>query len=167
MHMCLSYNAFDNWPQSSLLSCIGKIKFKICELRITRYPNLEFFKFSTIIMQGNWAFRLPCLLNMGRQVYSDRFKCVCVPLMTSELINNFNVFTISSKLFYVTLLTALLLNMLADSLVQVLTQLMLDTSKFGSVNVSTELLLGVDVLVCCGLGVEFTLILRNWDTCIY
>jgi len=104
---------------------------------------------------------------MGRQVYSDRFKCVCVPLMTSELINNFNVFTISSKLFYVTLLTALLLNMLADSLVQVLTQLMLDTSKFGSVNVSTELLLGVDVLVCCGLGVEFTLILRNWDTCIY
>jgi len=118
-------------------------------------------------MQGNWAFRLPSLLNMGRQAHSDGFKCVCVPLMTSELIDNFNVFTISSQLFYVTLLTALLLNMLSSSMVQVLTRLMLDTFKYGSVNVSTELLVGVDVVLCCGLGVEFTLILWNWDTCIY
>ena len=29
---------------------------------------------------------------MGRQTYSDRFKCVCVPLMIFELINNFNNF---------------------------------------------------------------------------
>jgi len=93
--------------------------------------------------------------------------CVCVHLMTFELINNFNVFTISSQLFYVTLLTALLLNMLSNSLVQVLTRLMLDIFKSGSVNVSTELLVGVDVFFCCGLDVEFILILQNWDTCIY
>ena len=83
MCVCLSYNAFDKWPQSSLLSCTGRLKFKICELRITRYPNLEFFKLSTIIMQSTWAFRLPSLLNMGKQAYSERFKCVvcvCVPL---------------------------------------------------------------------------------------
>jgi len=108
---------------------------------------------------------------MGRQVYSDRFKCVCecvcVSLMTFELINNFNIFTISSQLFYVTFLTALLLNMLSDSLVQVLTPLMLDIFKYGSVNVSAELLVGVDVLFCCGLGVKFILILWNWDTCNY
>jgi len=78
MCVCLSYNAFDKWPQSSLLSCTGRLKFKICELRITRYPNLEFFKLSTIIMQSTWAFRLPSLLNMGKQAYSERFKCVCV-----------------------------------------------------------------------------------------
>lgn len=81
-------------------------------------------------MQGNWPFRLPSLLNMGRLACNDRFKCVCVcPLMTSELINNFNVFMVSSQLFYVTLLTALLLKLLSDSrVVQVLTRLMLDTT---------------------------------------
>jgi len=87
--------------------------------------------------------------------------------MTFELISNFNVFTISTQLFYVTLFTALLLNMLSNSLVQVLTRLMLDTFKYGSVNVSAELLVGVDVFFCCGLSVEFVLILWNWVTRIY
>jgi hypothetical protein len=102
---------------------------------------------------------------MGRQAYSDKFLsvCVCLFLMTFELINNFNIFTISSQLFYVTLLTALLLNILSDSLVQMLTRLMLDTFKYGSLNVSTELLVGVDVFFCCGLGVGFILILWNLD----
>ena len=74
---------------------------------------------------------------------------------------------ISSQLFYVTFLTALLLNMLSNSLIQVFTLLMLDTFKYGSANVSAELLVGVDVLFCCGLGVEFILILWNLDTYNY
>ena len=44
---------------------------------------------------------------------------------------------------------------------------MLDTFKYGSVNVSAELLVGVDVIFCCGLVVEFILILWNWDICNY
>jgi hypothetical protein len=90
--------------------------------------------------------------------------CVCVPLMTFELINNFNVFTISSQMFYVTLLTALLLNTLSDSL---LPPLMWDRFKNVSVNESVELLVGVDVLFCCVVVVELLLILWNWDICIY
>jgi hypothetical protein len=40
-----------------------------------------------------------------------------------------------------------------------LAQLMLDTFKYGSANVLAELRVGVDVIFCGGLVVEFILIL--------
>jgi hypothetical protein len=86
------------------------------------------------------------------------------PLMTFELIKNFNIFMLSSQLLYVTLLKALLLNMLSNSLVQILTPLIMDTFKSGSVNVLAEWLADDDdVLFCCGLVVEFILILWNME----
>jgi hypothetical protein len=60
----------------------------------------------------------------------------------------------------VTLLAELLLDVLSNSLLQMLIQLRLDAFKHGSVNVSAaNLWVGVDVIFCGGLVVVFFLIL--------